>query len=107
MHEATASNITNNYTVIDHPSVNGNPSAIVLVTQNWNPPGSGGAYNTIQSACTTRKAASARGEQRGRRGQVEGRARCRRLGGAASSRVQDYGDGRWLAQAGEHRGVMW
>lgn len=34
-HKATASNIRNNWTIIDHPSCNNNPNAVLLVTQNW------------------------------------------------------------------------
>ncbi len=32
-------------TFIDHPFGNGNPHAIVSVTQNWNPGGAGGSFN--------------------------------------------------------------
>lgn len=45
VHTATVSNITSNWTAIDHPLLNNNPNAIVLVTQNWNPGGTGGTYN--------------------------------------------------------------
>ena len=45
VHTATAANISGNYTVIDHPLINGNPNAIVFVTQNWNPGNVGGTYN--------------------------------------------------------------
>ena len=45
VHQATAANISGNYTVIDHPLINGNPNAIVFVTQNWNPGNVGGTYN--------------------------------------------------------------
>jgi hypothetical protein len=45
VHSATAANITSNWTTIDHPLTNGNPNAIVLVTQNWNPSGGSGTYN--------------------------------------------------------------
>ena len=45
LHTATASNIISNWTVIDNPSLNGNPNAIFFITQNWNPPGGGGIYN--------------------------------------------------------------
>jgi len=31
--------------VIDHLLANGNPRALLFVTPNWNPPGSGGVYN--------------------------------------------------------------
>ena len=42
---ATPTNSADNYTIIDNPLTNGNPNAIVMVTQNWNPPGSKGIYN--------------------------------------------------------------
>ena len=42
---ATVANITSNYTVIDNPAINGNPNAVLTVTQNWNPGGIGGTYN--------------------------------------------------------------
>jgi len=44
-HVATAANSTLHYTLIDHPLLNGNPDAIFLVTQHWNPMGSPGTYN--------------------------------------------------------------
>jgi hypothetical protein len=45
VHTATAANISSNWTEIDHPLTNNKPNAIVLVTQNWNPGGTGGVYN--------------------------------------------------------------
>ena len=42
VHVATASNITDNYTVLSYPSIDGKPVAVVMVTQNWNP----GEYGT-------------------------------------------------------------
>ncbi len=45
VHTATAANSTSNMTWLDHPMLNNNPNAIVLVTQNWNPGGRGGKYN--------------------------------------------------------------
>ena len=45
VHKATATNISGNITVIDHPLTNNNPNALVFVTQNWNPGGGGGTYN--------------------------------------------------------------
>ena len=45
VHRAAASNISSNWTVIDHSLTNGNPAAVLLVTPNWNPEGSGGVYN--------------------------------------------------------------
>lgn len=41
----TAANISGDLTFINSPALNGNPSANLLVTQNWNPGGSGAAYN--------------------------------------------------------------
>ncbi len=45
VHTATAANLNENWTYIDHPLTNGNRNAIVLVTQNWNPGGVGATYN--------------------------------------------------------------
>ncbi len=45
VHTATTANISGNYTLIDHPLTNNNPTAILLVTQNWNPGGVGGTNN--------------------------------------------------------------
>jgi len=45
VHSATAGNITLNWTTIDNPVTNGDPDAIVHVTQNWNPSRVGGLYN--------------------------------------------------------------
>jgi hypothetical protein len=45
VHTSTDDNITANSTYLDHPLLNGNPDAVVYVTQNWNPSGSGGTYN--------------------------------------------------------------
>ena len=45
VHEATAGNITGDYTSIDHPLTNDNPNALVFVTQNWNG-GLGGGSGT-------------------------------------------------------------
>lgn len=45
VHVADAANITGDFTVIDHASINGDPDARVIVTQNWNPPGSAGVSN--------------------------------------------------------------
>jgi hypothetical protein len=44
-HTATSSDITSNWTEIDHPLTNDNPDAIVMVAQNWNPGGVGRTYN--------------------------------------------------------------
>ena len=45
VHEATAGNTVGHYTFIDHPSANGNPDALLLITPNWNPGGGLGVYN--------------------------------------------------------------
>ena len=37
--------ITGNYTLIDHPLCNGDANAILVVTPNYNPGGTGGTYN--------------------------------------------------------------
>jgi len=42
VHVASASNITNNYTDMDHPSTNAHPNAVIIVTPNWN---AAGIYN--------------------------------------------------------------
>ncbi|MDR6300559.1 T9SS type A sorting domain-containing protein [Mesonia maritima] len=44
-HTATAGNISSNYTVIDHPSLNGKPEAYPVITHNW---GSGGDASNIE-----------------------------------------------------------
>ncbi|MBD3162680.1 MAG: hypothetical protein GF346_09920 [Candidatus Eisenbacteria bacterium] len=45
VHRATGDNITNNYTRLDHPLLDDEPTAVLLVTQNWNPGGGVGVYN--------------------------------------------------------------
>ncbi|NND63538.1 MAG: T9SS type A sorting domain-containing protein [Flavobacteriaceae bacterium] len=35
VHQATAGNTTSNYTIIDHPSLNGKPDAFPIVSHNW------------------------------------------------------------------------
>ncbi len=45
VHTATAGNISADASYIDHPDLNGNPNAEILVSHNWNPPGSAGVYN--------------------------------------------------------------
>lgn len=45
VHTATAGDIEDNTTWLDHPLLNFQPNAIVLVTQNWNPGGTGGVDN--------------------------------------------------------------
>ncbi len=47
VHIATNHNTKSNYTIIDNSLTNNNPDAILMVTQNWNPPaGKGGIYNS-------------------------------------------------------------
>ena len=45
VHTVDAGNIDGFRTVLDHPMLNGRPDAMVYVTQNFNPGGSGGVYN--------------------------------------------------------------
>jgi len=45
VHTATAGNISADASFIDHPDLNGNSGAQILVSHNWNPPGSAGVYN--------------------------------------------------------------
>ena len=45
VHTTTSANITSNSTYIDHPLLNNNPNAVVLVTPNWNPGGIGDQYH--------------------------------------------------------------
>jgi len=48
IHTSTAANITSNRTIIDHPDLNGNPDAKIVVSHNWNPGGVGGTgYNNV------------------------------------------------------------
>lgn len=44
VHRAASGNISGNSTFLDNPLLNGNPQAIISVTPNWNPGGSG-IYN--------------------------------------------------------------
>jgi hypothetical protein len=46
IHVATVANTVSDYTDIDNPQCNGDVNAILIVTQNWNPGGTGGTYNT-------------------------------------------------------------
>jgi hypothetical protein len=45
VHRATPQNIQRHWTVLDHPSTNGRPGAVVVVTSTWNPNGQGGTYD--------------------------------------------------------------
>lgn len=44
VHTATPANSAGDYTIIDYPTANNNPQAILLITPNWNPGGVGGVY---------------------------------------------------------------
>lgn len=46
VHTASTPNITGANTVLDHVELNGNRNAIFQVTQNWNPGGATGVYNS-------------------------------------------------------------
>jgi hypothetical protein len=49
VHIATAGNSVNGWTTLDESSVNYNPYAVIVVTQNWSPAGqSGGVFNVHQ-----------------------------------------------------------
>jgi hypothetical protein len=45
VHRATAANTEGSRTYVDEPAINGDPDAVVSVTQNWNPGGGPGVYN--------------------------------------------------------------
>jgi hypothetical protein len=45
VHQADPSNTAGNYTYIDSRLTNGQPDAVLQVTQNWNPGGGNGVYN--------------------------------------------------------------
>ena len=45
VHRAAPENIVNNSTYLDNALTNGDPDAILYVTQNWNPGGGPGTYN--------------------------------------------------------------
>jgi hypothetical protein len=42
---STSANTAGDYTLIDSAATNGKPTARLMVTQNWNPGGTGGRYN--------------------------------------------------------------
>ena len=46
VHQATAANVGDDYTNFNNEATDGNANAIVLVTQNWNPPGKSSIYNS-------------------------------------------------------------
>ena len=45
VHTVDTSNITDYFTYLNNSHLNGNPDAILFVTQNWNPGGNRGVYN--------------------------------------------------------------
>ncbi|MEP2935894.1 MAG: T9SS type A sorting domain-containing protein [Gilvibacter sp.] len=45
VHDATAATISADASFIDHPDLNGNPGAQIVVSHNWNPSGATGVYN--------------------------------------------------------------
>jgi len=45
VHTTTAGNISADASYIDHPDLNNNPAAQLLISHNWNPPGSPGVLN--------------------------------------------------------------
>lgn len=45
VHTATAGNTSSDHTYIDNPLTNGHPNAIVFITQDFNPGGTGGTYD--------------------------------------------------------------
>jgi hypothetical protein len=45
VHTASAGNIAGDASFIDHPALNNNPNAKLIVTHSWNPPGSTGVFN--------------------------------------------------------------
>ena len=45
VHHAGLLNTARNYTYLDDPLTNGDPDAVLSITQNWNPGGGGGVYN--------------------------------------------------------------
>jgi hypothetical protein len=49
VHTSTPGNITAAVTYIDHPDLNNNPAAKIIVSHNWNPPGSVGVYNNVKT----------------------------------------------------------
>ncbi len=49
IHKATPESIIDGYTFLNHPLLNGNPDAKLLVTHNWNPSGGAGEWNNKNS----------------------------------------------------------
>jgi len=45
VHTADAGNIVSDASYLDHPDLNGNPNAQLIVSHNWNPNGIGGTFN--------------------------------------------------------------
>lgn len=48
-HTATPETIESGYSFLDHPMLNGNPNAKIILTHNWNPGGVGGILNNKRS----------------------------------------------------------
>ena len=46
VHTVTPGNTSGDLSLIDHPLLNNNPTAQLVVSHVWNPPGSSGVYNT-------------------------------------------------------------
>lgn len=49
VHTATNANSVSDLTLMDHPMLNNNPNAQMVVSHAWNPPGNSGTYNTHRS----------------------------------------------------------
>lgn len=49
-HRADDDNIAGNSTYLSHPGTDGNPHAIIIVTPNWNPEGSGSTRDDLATS---------------------------------------------------------
>lgn len=58
VHTATSENISFAATRLDHPLLNGNPNAIILIAHNWNGMGAPGVYNNHVSGVWYRESDS-------------------------------------------------
>lgn len=76
IHAATAASITSNWTVIDHPLTNGNPDALLFVTQNWNPGGGAGVDQWQSRRCPVGDAKLVAPPRRNRRSVEQRPDRC-------------------------------
>lgn len=45
VHRSGPDSISANSTYLDNPALNGNPDAVIFITQSWNPGGGSGTYN--------------------------------------------------------------